>query len=167
MKLIQKLVQLKTGYVILVISVLLVLSMTYLPLPRAFACTQTDVNSAGACTNPCDNNDPGVNQSVACAAPTQPASGSTNCAKGQTGAACIIGGYVNPVIGVLSALVGVVVVISIIAGGIQYSTSAGDPQKAAKAKSRITNALIALVAFGFLFSFLEFLLPGGFLNSGS
>jgi len=69
--------------------------------------------------------------------------------------------YVNPFINFLAALVGVAVVISIIYGGIQYGSSAGDPQKITAAKTRIRNALIALVTFMFLFSLLKFLLPGG------
>jgi len=69
--------------------------------------------------------------------------------------------YVNPFINFLAALVGVAVVISIVYGGIQYGSSAGDPQKITAAKTRIRNALIALVTFMFLFSLLKFLLPGG------
>lgn len=69
--------------------------------------------------------------------------------------------YVNPLIKVLAALVGVVVVISIIIGGIQYSSSAGDPQAAQAAQKRIRNAIIALVVFIFLYALLNFLVPGG------
>jgi hypothetical protein len=69
--------------------------------------------------------------------------------------------YVYPFINFLSALVGLVVVISIVIGGIQYGSSAGDPQKVTAAKNRIRNALIALVTFIFLYSLLNFLVPGG------
>lgn len=69
--------------------------------------------------------------------------------------------YVNPFIIFLSASVGLAVVIGIIWGAILYSTSAGDPQKVAQAKDKIRNALIALIAFIFLFAFLQWLLPGG------
>jgi hypothetical protein len=69
--------------------------------------------------------------------------------------------YLNPAINLFSALVGVVVVMSIIIGGIQYSSSAGDPQKAAKAKGRILNAIIAILAYAFLYGFLQFIIPGG------
>jgi hypothetical protein len=58
-------------------------------------------------------------------------------------------------------MVGIIVVISLIMGGIEYSTSEGDPQKSAKAKRRITNTLIALIAFFFLYAFLQFLIPNG------
>jgi hypothetical protein len=64
----------------------------------------------------------------------------------------------------LSALVGVVAVGMIIFGGIEFSSSGGDPQKVASAKGHITNAVIALVAFLFLFAFLNFIIPGGLFN---
>lgn len=64
----------------------------------------------------------------------------------------------------LSALVGVAAVGMIIFGGIEFSSSGGDPQKVASAKNHITNAIIALVAFLFLFAFLNFIIPGGLFN---
>lgn len=69
--------------------------------------------------------------------------------------------YINPLIRFLSALVGVAVVASVVVGGIQYSSSAGDPQKASAAKNRIRNALLALVTYIFLLALLNFLIPGG------
>lgn len=64
----------------------------------------------------------------------------------------------------LSALVGIIAVAMIVFGGIQFSTSGGDPQKVASGKKHITNAIIALVAFVFLWAFLNFLIPGGLFN---
>jgi hypothetical protein len=72
--------------------------------------------------------------------------------------------YVYPFINFLSALVGVVVIISIIIGGIQYGSSAGDPAKVTAAKNRIRNSIIALVTFIFLYALLNFLVPGGVFN---
>jgi hypothetical protein len=72
-----------------------------------------------------------------------------------------VGRYINPAINMLSGAFGIIVVISLILGGIQYTTSAGDPQKVAQAKKRIINTVVALVAFFFLFGFLQFLIPGG------
>lgn len=85
---------------------------------------------------------------------------------GDIGSGDLMQKYVNPAITLLAILVGVVVTASIIVGAIQFSSSAGDPQKAAAAKSRITGAIVALVVFMFLYAFLEFLIPGGFLNNG-
>ncbi|HJQ09231.1 MAG TPA: hypothetical protein VJ836_07170 [Candidatus Saccharimonadales bacterium] len=69
--------------------------------------------------------------------------------------------YLNPIINFLAAIVGVVVVIAIIIGGIQYSSSADDPNKVAQAKTRIINALLGLIAFMFLYAFLQWVIPGG------
>jgi hypothetical protein len=69
--------------------------------------------------------------------------------------------YLAPIISFLGAGVGLIVVIMIVVGGIQYSTSGGDPSKASAAKQRIRNALIALVAFGLMYSFLQFIVPNG------
>lgn len=66
------------------------------------------------------------------------------------------------VINFLSAGVGVVVTIVLIVAGIQYSSAGGDPSKVKAAKTRITNAVIALIAYFFLFAFLQWIIPGGF-----
>ena len=42
-------------------------------------------------------------------------------------------------------LVGVLAVVFIIIGGIQYITSTGDPDRVAKAKKLLTNAVIGLI----------------------
>lgn len=62
---------------------------------------------------------------------------------------------------VLSVGVGIIVTIMIIIGGIQYSSAGGNSQKVQAAKNRIVNAIIALVAYFFLFAFLQWLVPGG------
>jgi hypothetical protein len=72
-----------------------------------------------------------------------------------------IGKYINPAIDLFSLSFGLVATISIILGGIQYSASEGDPQKATAAKSRISNTIIAIFAYLFLYAFLQFLIPGG------
>lgn len=61
----------------------------------------------------------------------------------------------------LSALVGVIVVIMVVVGGIQYSASRDNPQATAAAKGRIVNALFALLIYLFMFSFLQWAVPGG------
>lgn len=67
----------------------------------------------------------------------------------------------NEIINFLGAGVGVTVVIMIMIGGIQYITAGSNPQTVAAAKKKITNAIIALVAFLLLFSFMQWLVPGG------
>jgi len=68
---------------------------------------------------------------------------------------------INMVVDFLAAGVGIIVVSVIIIGGIQYMTAGDNPQAVAAAKQRISNGLIALVAFIFTFAFLQWLIPGG------
>ena len=76
---------------------------------------------------------------------------------------CGIFQWVIIITNTLSAMVGIVVVASIIAGGIQYSTAGEDPQKIQAAKTRITNALIALFVSIFMVVFLNWVVPSGVL----
>lgn len=75
----------------------------------------------------------------------------------------LIKDYVEPGIKVLTVLMGVVVAISIVIAGIQYGSAGSDPGQVAAAKKRLTSALLALLAYLFMFSFLQWLLPGGVL----
>lgn len=70
------------------------------------------------------------------------------------------------IVDVLSAGVGVIVVAMIVWGGIRFAMAGDNPQGVAEAKSHITNALIALLAFMFMFAFLQWLIPGGVFGGG-
>lgn len=100
--------------------------------------------------------DPALNQADACG-------GQNTCQKGQD--CSVFKRYLNPLIQLLVSLVGIAVTIGIIMGGIQYATSAGDAQKAAAAKLRIRNAILALIGFFFLYAFIKFLTPGSTIFS--
>lgn len=78
----------------------------------------------------------------------------------------LVAKYVNPTIRLLTYVFALIATISIIMGGIQYAASTGDPQKVTAAKKRITNTIIAIVAYFFLYGFLQFLVPGGIFNRG-
>ncbi len=86
------------------------------------------------------------------------------CSDGSSGTGlqdnCIVK-YVQILIDFLAAGAAIVAVGAIIFGGIQYMTGGDNPQALSAAKERITNAIIAFVAFLFLFAFLEWLIPGG------
>lgn len=69
--------------------------------------------------------------------------------------------YVNPTLNILSVIFGLIAALSIIMGGIQYTTSAGDSQKTQAAKQRISRTIMAFMAYAFLYAFLQFLIPGG------
>ena len=65
------------------------------------------------------------------------------------------------IIQVLSIGIGAAAVIGIIISGIQYITSSGDPARMTKAKSRLIEVVIGILAYGVALAFLEFLIPGG------
>jgi len=91
---------------------------------------------------------------------TVPCPNANTCPKG----ACIINEYINPLVKALSITAGIVVVISIIIGGIQYSAAAGEAGKISAAKTRIMKSLGAFLFFLFLYAFLQFIVPGGVGN---
>lgn len=145
---------------------------TAAPVQRAFAASGT---SDTQCTNPSNG------KKVACITCSDntlvakqaecpqgdPAAGG-NCSSIKAGSdeedvsKCdLVTKYIQPFVNFLAALVGVGVVVSIVIGGIQYSSSAGDPSKVTAAKKRIFNAIVALITFLFLYALLNFLIPGG------
>lgn len=89
---------------------------------------------------------------------TNVASGNVNCPNLDD---CRILNRVRTFTRVLSAVVGVVVVIMIVAGGVQYSAARDNPQAVAAARQRIVNAVLALVIYLGMVSFLQWLVPGG------
>jgi hypothetical protein len=74
---------------------------------------------------------------------------------------CFFGKYINPVIALLSAATGVLVVISIMYGAFETVTAGSDVARAAEGRKRIIQALIGLFAYMSLFVLLQFLIPGG------
>jgi hypothetical protein len=88
------------------------------------------------------------------------AAGKNNCLKNNS-----IIQYLKIAINTLSAAVGVIVTAMIILGGIQYSLARDNASAVTEAKKRITNAIIALVLFMFIFAFLQWLIPGGVFNN--
>lgn len=89
-----------------------------------------------------------------------------NCgANGETVDACF---QKNPIVNLLdmavnflAAGIGVIVVVMIIIGGIQYTSAGNNPQTVAAARKKITNAVIAFVAFLLVYAFMQWLIPGG------
>jgi hypothetical protein len=68
------------------------------------------------------------------------------------------------IIRLLSAGAGLAIVTGLIIAGIQLTASQGDPQLRAKAISRITNVVIALLVFIFSYAILSFVIPIGFFS---
>ncbi len=69
--------------------------------------------------------------------------------------------YIDPAIRFLAIGFGLIITIIVVSAGVQYSTAGGDPQKVNAAKKRISNALLALLVFIFMYALLQFLVPGG------
>ncbi len=69
--------------------------------------------------------------------------------------------YLQTGINLVTAMAGLAITAGFIIGGIQYSTSGGNPNAAAAAKKRIGSAVMALLALVFLYTFLQWLVPGG------
>ena len=69
--------------------------------------------------------------------------------------------YVNPIILLLSIMVGVAAVISYLLAAIQYSSAGDDPGNVSKAKDRAFKTTIGLLAYLFFFSFINYVVPGG------
>ena len=71
--------------------------------------------------------------------------------------------YLNPFIKFLSIIVGIGAALSLVVAGMRYASSADDPSAVSAAKTRIVQTLIGLLAYIFLFAFLNYIIPGGLI----
>lgn len=69
------------------------------------------------------------------------------------------------VINILAAGVGIAAIGGFIYGAILYTTASGNASQVTQAKTTIANTAIGLAAFALMFSFTQYLIPGGFLNA--
>jgi hypothetical protein len=65
------------------------------------------------------------------------------------------------IINFLTAGIGLVVVINIIIGGMQYILSDGNASDAVKGRKRIENSLLGFAAYALMYGVLSWLIPGG------
>ena len=68
----------------------------------------------------------------------------------------------NTIINVVIGVIGFVAVAFIIFGGVQYTTSAGDPGKVKKAKDTILYGIIGLVVSMLAYAIVNFVLANVF-----
>jgi hypothetical protein len=68
---------------------------------------------------------------------------------------------IQKIVDFLTYGVAIVIIAAIMLGGVQYALAGDSAEAVAKAKKRITSALVALVAFIFLDAFVQWLVPGG------
>jgi hypothetical protein len=71
--------------------------------------------------------------------------------------------YLIPLINILSAGVLALAAVFMVVAGIQYSSGRDNPQAVSAAKARILNVIIGLLAYMFIYGFLQFIIPGGYL----
>ena len=91
------------------------------------------------------------------------------CANGHPTAYCdtthsAITDLLFAIIRFLSKGVGIVVIGSIIVGGIQYVGSRGEPNSTSMAIARIRGSVIALIIFIFAYAILNYVVPAGFFS---
>ena len=83
------------------------------------------------------------------------------------GKGCGVYMVLNLILDILSIGIGIVAVVGIMITGIRYLTARGNEQNATKARQRFFQVIIGLVAYVMLYSAINFLLPGGKLNSST
>lgn len=71
-----------------------------------------------------------------------------------------IWGLLGIIVDVMTIVIGAAAVIGIIISGIQYMTSSGNPAAMTKAKKRLIEILIGLLAYGVFYGLMRWLLPG-------
>ena len=82
------------------------------------------------------------------------------CPDGEDGR-FIIWQLLEVAINFLAAGVGIAVLAGIVFGAITYATAAGSAEQAKKGITFVTNAVIALLLFIFMYAIINFLIPGG------
>jgi hypothetical protein len=72
--------------------------------------------------------------------------------------------YLKTILQFLAGGVGLVILLMMVIAGVQYITSAGDPGLVKAAKTRIINAITALLLFILAYAIINFIVPGGILG---
>lgn len=83
------------------------------------------------------------------------------------GGGCGVFSVLNLVIDIFSIGVGVLATIGIILVGIKYLTAGGNEEQTRKAKQRMLQIVIGIVAYALLYTGAQWLLPGGKLDSSN
>lgn len=73
-------------------------------------------------------------------------------------------GLLMLVINIMTAGVGVLALAGFVYGAILYTSAGGNPEQVKKARTIFANVVIGVVAFGGMFTLLNFIVPGGVFN---
>jgi len=68
---------------------------------------------------------------------------------------------IQTIVNFLSAGVAIFITGSIIYAAIRYATAGSQPNTVVEARNRIIDSIVALIAFLLIFSFVQWLIPGG------
>ena len=83
-----------------------------------------------------------------------------DCPSGKDGKG-IIWQLLEIAVNFLAAGVGIAVVAGIVFGAITYATAADNAEQAKKGIKFVTNSVVALLLFVFMYAIINFLIPGG------
>jgi len=91
-----------------------------------------------------------------------------SCDQGNSGGTSVkdngIWGLLMTAINILTAGIGIVAVGGIIFGSILYASAGGSADQVKKARTIIINIVIGLLAYALMYSFLNFIIPGGLFS---
>lgn len=157
----------KNIILILVLSFAVVLGGIFVDRSSSIVRAASTCSSGGAVTNGCTcpsgQTAQYVGSTLTCAEPSSNNSSYyPNDPSGDLASNPIIK-WLRNFINLFAAIIGVGAVIMIIIGGIQYTAARDNPQAIQAAKMKIMNVAIGIVAFIFLYAFMQWLIPGGAL----
>jgi len=75
-----------------------------------------------------------------------------------------ISDLVFAIIRFISDGIGLIIIVSVIIAGIQYTFSRGEPQQLKQASSRLQSTLTALIIYIFAYALINYLIPNGFFG---
>jgi len=84
--------------------------------------------------------------------------------KGGTGEQSGIWAILILVLNIMTAGVGVLAVGGIVYGAVMYASAGDKADQTKKAMGIITNVVVGLIAYGFMYLILNFLIPGGIFS---
>lgn len=123
-------------------------------ITEQYVATASERDNQGGAVDTCNGSD--------CPAPTNTTSTELDCIGSDLDASnCRIIYYLNMAFNIVASVIVLAVIGNIVYAGIKYSTSQGDPSSAGAAKKRIRDAVMAFAMFMLLYSFIQWLIPGG------
>lgn len=143
----------KNKYLLLVLAFAAVFSLSLVPLPnsRANAADPVPVSTNGEC---------GVASGL-----SLPKSCPKYSCAGKSSQECLTQNPITQWVVFFINVLGVVIIVGasamLVYAGVEYISAADNPDRVKKAKQKIINVIIGVIAFFFMYAFLQWLIPGG------